>query len=90
MPQKKNADSLELIRGKAGRVFGHVSFLQISGACPECCVALSLTPCLSALPGYESCPGHVRKLSVTWDYAGFFVGCTSFLTHLQLVRNELV
>ncbi|KAK3084921.1 hypothetical protein FSP39_021497 [Pinctada imbricata] len=23
MPQKKNADSLELIRGKAGRVFGH-------------------------------------------------------------------
>lgn len=27
MPQKKNADSLELIRGKAGRMFGHVSFL---------------------------------------------------------------
>src|SRR5258708_2737667 len=23
MPQKKNPDSLELIRGKAGRVFGH-------------------------------------------------------------------
>ena len=25
MPQKKNADSLELIRGKAGRIYGHVS-----------------------------------------------------------------
>lgn len=25
MPQKKNADSLELIRGKAGRMFGHCS-----------------------------------------------------------------
>ncbi|HST23093.1 MAG TPA: argininosuccinate lyase [Blastocatellia bacterium] len=27
MPQKKNPDSLELIRGKAGRVFGHTSAL---------------------------------------------------------------
>jgi argininosuccinate lyase len=27
MPQKKNPDSLELIRGKAGRVFGHVTAL---------------------------------------------------------------
>jgi len=25
MPQKKNSDSLELIRGKSGRVFGDVS-----------------------------------------------------------------
>ena len=25
MPQKKNADSLELIRGKSGRIFGNVS-----------------------------------------------------------------
>lgn len=25
MPQKKNADSLELIRGKTGRIFGRVS-----------------------------------------------------------------
>lgn len=24
MPQKKNADSLELIRGKSGRIFGRV------------------------------------------------------------------
>lgn len=24
MPQKKNADSLELLRGKSGRVFGNV------------------------------------------------------------------
>jgi argininosuccinate lyase len=26
MPQKKNPDSLELIRGKTGRLFGNVSF----------------------------------------------------------------
>lgn len=26
MPQKKNADGLELIRGKAGRLIGNVSF----------------------------------------------------------------
>ena len=28
MPQKKNPDSLELIRSKAGRVFGRVSLLK--------------------------------------------------------------
>lgn len=28
MPQKKNPDSLELIRGKTGRVFGDVSFIN--------------------------------------------------------------
>lgn len=28
MPQKKNPDSLELIRSKAGRVFGRVSVLK--------------------------------------------------------------
>ena len=27
MPQKKNPDSMELVRGKAGRVFGHVTGL---------------------------------------------------------------
>lgn len=27
MPQKKNADSLELLRGKSGRVFGNVTRL---------------------------------------------------------------
>ena len=27
MPQKKNADSMELVRGKAGRVFGHLTAL---------------------------------------------------------------
>lgn len=30
MPQKKNADSLELLRGKSGRVFGHMSGLMMS------------------------------------------------------------
>ena len=27
MPQKKNPDSMELVRGKAGRVFGHLAAL---------------------------------------------------------------
>lgn len=30
MPQKKNPDSLELLRGKAGRAFGHVAGLMMS------------------------------------------------------------
>ncbi|KXT03723.1 hypothetical protein AC578_5148 [Pseudocercospora eumusae] len=30
MPQKKNPDSLELIRGKAGRAFGHMTGLMMS------------------------------------------------------------
>jgi argininosuccinate lyase len=30
MPQKKNPDSLELIRGKSGRVFGHLTSLLIT------------------------------------------------------------
>ena len=29
MPQKKNPDSMELVRGKAGRVFGHLSGLLV-------------------------------------------------------------
>ena len=33
----------------------------------EWSIALPLTAgCLSPLPGLESCPGHVRKLPVTW------------------------
>lgn len=31
MPQKKNADSLELIRSKAGRVFGRVRTALFQG-----------------------------------------------------------
>ena len=35
MPQKKNADSLELIRGKAGRLFGRLSgFMMTVKAIP--------------------------------------------------------
>ena len=30
MPQKKNPDSLELIRGKSGRAFGHMTGLMMS------------------------------------------------------------
>ena len=39
MPQKKNPDSLELLRGKSGRVFGNVRFqhrpevLRLTGSC---------------------------------------------------------
>jgi len=28
MPQKKNADSLELLRGKSGRLFGNVNYFS--------------------------------------------------------------
>lgn len=28
MPQKKNPDSLELLRGKSGRIFGNVSCIK--------------------------------------------------------------
>jgi argininosuccinate lyase len=30
MPQKKNPDSLELLRGKAGRAFGHMAGLMMT------------------------------------------------------------
>jgi argininosuccinate lyase len=30
MPQKKNPDSMELVRGKAGRVFGHLQALMVT------------------------------------------------------------
>lgn len=29
MPQKKNPDSLELLRGKSGRIFGHVRLFSV-------------------------------------------------------------
>jgi argininosuccinate lyase len=33
MPQKKNPDSLELIRGKAGRIYGNVSLQHVIMNC---------------------------------------------------------
>lgn len=33
MPQKKNPDSLELLRGKSGRVFGDVDILLLCDFC---------------------------------------------------------
>jgi len=33
MPQKKNPDSMELVRGKAGRVFGHLTALLAMMKC---------------------------------------------------------
>lgn len=32
MPQKKNPDSLELLRGKSGRIFGNVRYPILRGA----------------------------------------------------------
>lgn len=50
MPQKKNADSLELIRSKAGRVFGRVRPAQFKGLfllvkCPASYLKPALTFC---------------------------------------------
>lgn len=49
MPQKKNPDSLELVRGKSGRVFGQVRFtemrrcwlhMNVMSHGPECAAAI--------------------------------------------------
>ena len=45
--------------------------------------------CLSPLPGFESRPGHVRKLPVTWGWAVVFAGYSGFLHYLQLASHEL-
>ena len=45
--------------------------------------------CLSPLPGFESRPGHVRELPVTWGWAVVFVGSSGFLNYLQLASHEL-
>ena len=45
--------------------------------------------CLSPLLGFESRPGHVRKLPVTWGKAVFFTGYSGFLHYLQLASHEL-
>ena len=45
--------------------------------------------CLSQLPGFESRPGHVRKLPVTWGYAFVFAGYYVFLHYLRMASYEL-
>ena len=45
--------------------------------------------CLSPLPGFESQPGHVGKLLVTWGQAVVFTGYSGFLHYLQLASHEL-
>ena len=45
--------------------------------------------CLSPLPGFESQPGHVGKLPVTWGQAVVFAGYSGFLHYLQLASHEL-
>ena len=53
--------------------------------------ALPLTAsCLSTLPGFESHPGHVRKLPVTWGKAVVFAGYSSFFHQLQLASHDFV
>ena len=62
-----------------------------AGACPDGRVfkALPLTAsCLSPLPGFESEPGHVRNLPITWDEAVFFAGYSGFLHQLQLASHD--
>ena len=52
--------------------------------------ALPLTAnCLSPPPGFESRPGFVMKLTVTWGYAVVFAAYSGFLHHLQLANYEL-
>ena len=49
-----------------------------------------LTPrCLSPLSGFESRPGHVRELPVTWGSAVVFAGYSGFLHYIQLASHEL-
>ena len=45
--------------------------------------------CLSPLPGFESQPGHVRNLPVTWGYAVVFAEYSGFLHYLQLASHKL-
>ena len=45
--------------------------------------------CLSPLPGFESQPGHMGKLPVTWGQAVVFAGYSGFLHYLQLASQEL-
>ena len=54
--------------------------------------ALPLTAvasCLSPLPGFESRPGHVRKLPVTLGKAVVFARYSDFLNQLQLASHDL-
>ena len=41
MPQKKNPDSLELLRGKAGRIFGNVCYVCVFASMD---VTMHMTP----------------------------------------------
>ena len=51
--------------------------------------ALPLTAnCLSPLSAFESFPGHVRKLPVTWGCAVVFAGCSGFPHQLQLASHD--
>ena len=44
----------------------------------------------SPLPGFESRPGHVRKLLVIWGWAADFDGYSGFLHYLHMTSHELV
>ena len=44
---------------------------------------------LAPLPAFESRPGHVRMLPVTWGQAVFFLRHSDYLHHLQLAIYDL-
>lgn len=65
MPQKKNADSLELIRSKAGRVFGRVRRTQLVGLFPFTyvsafwCQLTSFGPFIIIIYGFRGHPACI-------------------------------
>lgn len=72
MPQKKNADSLELIRGKTGRMIGHVSYFLNASIRTEPSVQNQATGFLTVLKGLPSSFNKDLQVSVTVNYVPFF------------------
>lgn len=71
MPQKKNPDSLELIRSKAGRVFGRVSGLRREGDGE------------TAYPGLRNVPASClcsKKSAQSWFFTSAGTVCFSSCT----------
>ena len=71
-----------------------IFFLTTRGRWPALTALWSKAPpliarCLSPLPGFESQPGHVGKLPVTWGQAVVFAGYSGFFHYLQLASHEL-
>lgn len=58
MPQKKNPDSLELLRGKSGRVFGNVKYPR---SCAFLMSNLTLFKTAGFLVSYKGLPSTYNK-----------------------------